>query len=181
MKQFLEFIPLIIFFIVYKIVNIYAATAALMISMAIMLIFTYFKDGKVGKMQWITFAMVIVFGTLTLALHNDVFIKWKVTVVYALFTIVLLVTQFIFKDPAIKKMLSKELTLPDKVWNNLNFAWAILFAVLSVLNLYIAFNMPVNVWVNFKVFGLMGITLLFTVFSVIYIYKYLPKTNKEKE
>ncbi len=181
MKQFLEFIPLIIFFIVYKIVNIYAATAALMISMAIVLIFIYFTAGKIGKMQWITFAMVMVFGTLTIALHDDVFIKWKVTVVYGLFTIVLLVTQFIFNKPAIKQMLSKEFTLPEKVWNNLNLAWAIFFAVLGVLNLYIAFNMPINVWVNFKVFGLMGATLVFTVISVIYIYKYLPKTTKEKE
>ncbi|MCK5817774.1 MAG: septation protein A [Psychromonas sp.] len=181
MKQFLEFIPLIIFFIIYKMFNIYAATASLMISMAIVLIISYFKDGKIGKMQWITFAMIMVFGTLTLALHDDAFIKWKVTVVYAVFTIVLLVTQFIYKKPAIKQMLSKELTLPEKVWNNLNLGWAILFAVLAVLNLYIAFNMPINVWVNFKVFGLMGITLVFTVLSGIYIYKYLPKTKEEEK
>lgn len=181
MKQFLEFIPLIIFFIIYKIFNIYAATAALMISMAIVLIISYFKDGKIGKMQWITFAMIMVFGTLTIALHDDAFIKWKVTAVYAVFTIVLLVTQFIYKKPAIKQMLGKELTLPEKVWNNLNLGWAILFAVLAVLNLYIAFNMPINVWVNFKVFGLMGITLVCTVLSGIYIYKYLPKTKEEKK
>ena len=180
MKQLIEFIPLVIFFIVYKMVDIYAATGALMAAMAVGLIFTYFKVGKVEKMQWITFAMIMVFGTFTLVLHDDVFIKWKVTVVYALFAIALLVTQFIFKKPAIKQMLGKELTLPENVWNNLNMAWAVFFAALGALNIYIAFSLPLEVWVNFKVFGLMGITLVFTVLSGVYIYKYLPKPE-EKE
>ena len=183
MKQFFEFIPLIIFFAVYKMVDIYAATAALMVTMGLMLAYNYFKNGKAEKMHIITFVMVLVFGGLTLVLHNDAFIKWKVTAVYALFTLALLVSQFIFKKPIIKQMLGKELSLPDNVWNNLNTAWALFFGVLGALNIYIAFNLPQEVWVNFKVFGLLGATLVFTVLSGIYLYKYLPvpaeKENKE--
>ncbi|HIP76476.1 MAG TPA: septation protein A [Psychromonas hadalis] len=175
MKQFLEFIPLVIFFLVYKSVDIYAATGALMASMSALTAYQYFKNGKLEKMQIITFAMIMIFGTFTLVLHDDAFIKWKVTVVYALFSIALLVTQFIYKNPAIKQMLGKELKLPEHVWNNLNMAWAIFFAALSALNVYVAFYLPVEVWVNFKVFGLMGITLVFTVLSGLYLYKYLPK------
>ena len=178
MKQLLEFIPLVIFFIVYKMVDIYAATGALMVAMTLTFIYSYFKNGKKAeKMQIVTLAMILIFGTLTLVLHDDVFIKWKVTLVYALFSIGLLVTQFIFKKPAIKQMLGKELELPEHVWSNLNLAWAIFFAVLGAVNVYVAFNMSQEVWVNFKVFGLLGVTLMFTVLSGVYLYKYLPKDN----
>jgi intracellular septation protein len=180
MKQFLEFIPLVIFFLVYKSVDIYAATGALMASMALLTAYQYFKNGKLEKMQIITFAMIMIFGTFTLVLHDDAFIKWKVTVVYALFSIALLVTQFVYKNPAIKQMLGKELNLPDHVWNNLNMAWTLFFATLGALNVYVAFYLPVEVWVNFKVFGLMGITLIFTLLSGVYLYKYLPKETQEK-
>jgi len=182
MKQLLEFIPLVIFFIVYKMVDIYAATGALMVAMTLTFIYSYFKNGKKAeKMQIVTLAMILVFGTLTLVLHDDVFIKWKVTLVYALFSIGLLVTQFIFKKPAIKQMLGKELQLPEHVWSNLNLAWALFFAILGAVNVYVAFNMSQEVWVNFKVFGLLAVTLLFTVLSGVYLYKYLPKDNAETE
>ena len=182
MKQLLEFIPLVIFFIVYKMVDIYAATAALMIGMTITFIYSYYKNGKKAeKMQIITLGMILIFGTLTLILHDDAFIKWKVTLVYAVFSIGLLVSQFIFKKPAVKQMLGKELTLPDHIWNNLNLAWAIFFALLGAINIYIAFNMSQEVWVNFKVFGLLIVTLLFTVLSGLYLYKHLPAENEKSE
>jgi len=177
MKQFFEFIPLIIFFIVYKMVDIYAATGSLIITTGLLLAYNYFKHGKVEKMHVITFLMVLVFGSLTLVLHNDVFIKWKVTAVYVLFAVALLASQFIFKKPIIKQMLGKEITLPDSVWNTLNIAWALFFIVLGLLNVYVAFYMAQEIWVNFKVFGLLGATIVFTLFSGIYIYKYLPKDD----
>lgn len=180
MKQFFEFIPLIIFFVVYKMVDIYAATGALMVTMGLMLCFNYFKNGKLEKMHLITFAMVLGFGALTLILRDDAFIKWKVTVVYALFSGALIVSQYIYKKPVIKQMLAKELKLPDQVWNNLNLAWAVFFALLAIVNVYVAFNMSQEIWVNFKVFGLLIVTLIFTVLSGLYVYKYLPETS-EKE
>ncbi|GLS89151.1 putative intracellular septation protein A [Psychromonas marina] len=180
MKQLVEFIPLVIFFIVYKMVDIYAATAALMVAMTITFIYSYFKNGKKAeKMQIITLAMILIFGTLTLVLHDDVFIKWKVTLVYAVFSIALLVTQFIFKKPAIKQMLGKELELPDNIWNNLNLAWALFFASLGAINVYVAFTMSQEVWVNFKVFGLLAVTLLFTILSGLYLYKHLPQDSQK--
>ena len=174
MKQLLEFIPLIIFFVVYKNYDIYVATKALMAATAVTFIFTYIKEKKVGKMQIITTLMIFVFGSFTVFFHNDAFIKWKVTFIYALFALALLASQYLFKKPIIKQMLGKELTLPDNIWSRLNVAWALFFIVLSVLNIYIAFNLPQEVWVNFKVFGLMGATLVFTLISGLYIYKFLP-------
>lgn len=180
MKQFFEFIPLIIFFAVFKMTDIYIATGSLMISMGLMLAFNYYKNGKVEKMHVITFVMVLVFGTLTLVLHDDAFIKWKVTVVYALFSFALLVSQFVYKKPIIKQMLGKEISLPANMWNNLNIAWALFFAVLAAVNVYVAFSLSQEIWVNFKVFGLLAITLAFTLLSGIYIYKYLPASAEKK-
>jgi len=181
MKQFFEFIPLIIFFVVYKMVDIYVATGSLIITTGLLLAYNYFKNGRVEKMQVITFLMVFIFGSMTLILHDDTFIKWKVTFVYVFFAIALLASQFIFKKPVIKQMLSKELTLPDNVWSNLNIAWAVFFTLLGLLNIYVAFNLSQEVWVNFKVFGLLGATLVFTVLSGIYIYQYLPKNDHQEK
>lgn len=120
MKQFLDFLPLVVFFAFYKIYDIYAATAALIVATAIVLIYSWVRFRKVEKMALITFVLVVVFGGLTLFFHNDEFIKWKVTVIYALFAGALLVSQWVMKKPLIQRMLGKELTLPQPVWSKLN-------------------------------------------------------------
>ncbi len=148
MKQFLDFLPLVVFFAFYKIYDIYAATAALIVATAIVLIYSWVRFRKVEKMALITFVLVVVFGGLTLFFHNDEFIKWKVTVIYALFAGALLVSQWVMKKPLIQRMLGKELTLPQ------------------------------NIWVNFKVFGLTALTLIFTLLSGIYIYRHMPQEDK---
>ncbi|WP_431222300.1 septation protein A [Serratia sp. L9] len=179
MKQFLDFLPLIVFFVVYKLYDIYVASGALIAATALTLIFTWLKYRKVEKMTLITFAMVAVFGTLTLVFHNDLFIKWKVTVIYTLFALALLISQLVLKKPLIQRMLGKELTLPDKVWGTLNVAWAIFFLACGLANIYVAFWLPQSVWVNFKVFGLTVLTLVFTLLSGIYIYRHMPQEQKK--
>lgn len=179
MKQFLNFLPLMIFFVFYKLYDIYLASGALIAAIALVLVFIWVKYSKVEKMALITFLMVLIFSTLTLVFHNDLFIKWKVTVIYALFTLVLLISQLVHKKLLVQHMLSKELTLPDKVWSNLNLAWAVFFLVCSLANIYVAFWLPQSTWVNFKVFGLTALTLMFTLISGIYIYWHMPKEIKK--
>lgn len=130
-------------------------------------------------MQLITFAIVAVFGGMTLFFHNDNFIKWKVTIIYALFAIGLLISDFLGK-PVIKGMLSKEITVPDSVWKRVNLAWVGFFAVCAALNIYVAYELPLDVWVNFKVFGLLIATFAFTILTGVYVYKHMPKENKEE-
>lgn len=180
MKQLLDFIPLIVFFTLYKMYDIYVGTGALIIATAIQIGLTYAIYRKVEKMQLITFAMVTIFGGMTLLLHDENFIKWKVTIVYAVFAIGLLVSQ-IMKKPLIKGMLGKEISLPDDVWNKINLAWVAFFVTCAVVNIYIAFSLPLDVWVNFKVFGLLGITFIYTLATGIYIYRHLPKDEKASE
>lgn len=174
MKALLDFIPLIIFFALYKFHDIYVATGALIIATAVQLVITYAMYKKVEKMQLITFVMVTVFGGMTLVLHDDNFIKWKVTIVYIVFALGLSISHLMGKS-AIKGMLGKELILPDSVWSTITWAWVIFFSGCAALNLYIAFQLPLDIWVNFKVFGLLTATLVFTLLTGAYIYKHLPK------
>ena len=179
MKQFFDFIPLLVFFAVYKFYDIYTATAALMVVTVLQIAITWFTLRKLEKMHLITLAMVLVFGGFTLFFHDDAFIKWKVTVINLLFSAALLVSQFVLKKPLIKQMLGKEMQLPDAIWSRVNLGWAGFFAVAAATNTYIAFRLPQEVWVNFKVFGLLGMTLLFTVATVFYLYRHLPAEQEK--
>ena len=179
MKQFFDFIPLLVFFAVYKFYDIYTATAALMVVTVLQIAITWFTLRKLEKMHLITLGMVLVFGGFTLFFHDDAFIKWKVTVINLLFSAALQVSQFVLKKPLIKQMLGKEMQLPDAIWSRVNLAWAGFFAVAAATNTYIAFHLPQEVWVNFKVFGLLGMTLLFTVATVFYLYRHLPAEQEK--
>ncbi|WP_196094359.1 septation protein A [Enterobacter roggenkampii] len=177
MKQFLDFLPLAVFFAIYKLYDIFAATKALIVVTAVVLIYSWIRYRKVEKMALITFVLVAVFGGLTIALHDVEFIKWKVTVIYALFAAALLFSQWFMKKPLIQSMLGKELTLPQVVWSRLNTAWAIFFFLCGLANIYIAFWLPQDIWVNFKVFGLTALTLIFTLLSGVYIYRHMPQDD----
>ncbi|WP_038904414.1 septation protein A [Dickeya zeae] len=181
MKQIIDFIPLIVFFVCYKLYDIYVASGALIAATAAALLFSWFIYRKIEKMMLLTFLMVAVFGTLTLVFHNDQFIKWKVTIIYTLFATALLFSQFVMKKPLIQRMLGKELVLPEMVWAKLNIAWAIFFLLCGLANIYIAFWLPQSVWVDFKVFGLTGLTLVFTLLCGVYIYRHLPGEPEKTE
>ncbi|KFD18834.1 MULTISPECIES: septation protein A [Tatumella] len=178
MKQLLDFLPLVVFFVFYKLYNIFVASGALIAATAIALVVSWVVYRKLEKMTIITFVLVTVFGSLTLIFHNDDFIKWKVTVIYTLFAAALLFSQWWMETPLIQSMLGKELVLPSAVWRRLNIAWALFFFICGLINIYVAFWLPESLWVNFKVFGLTALTLLFTLFSGLYIWRHLPREEK---
>ena len=178
MKQLLDFLPLVVFFVFYKLYDIFVASGALIVATALALVASWLLYRKLEKMTIVTFVLVAVFGTLTLVFHNDEFIKWKVTVIYTLFAAALLYSQFWMKQTLIQSMLGKELTLPQPAWRRLNVAWAIFFLACGLANIYVAFWLPQAVWVNFKVFGLTILTLLFTLLSGVYIWRLMPQEEK---
>lgn len=177
MKQLIDFLPLLVFFALFKLYDVYVATAALIAATFVQLVITYFMTKKIEKMQLGMFVVVALFGGLTIFMHDDNFIKWKVTVVYFAFALALTISHLIGKS-LIKSMLGKELTLPDAVWSKINWAWVAFFIVCSLSNIYVAFSLPLDVWVNFKVFGLLIATLAFTVLTGIYIYKHMDKSEE---
>lgn len=178
MKQLIDFLPLLVFFALFKLYDVYVATGALIAATFLQLVITYAMTKKVEKMQVIMFAMVAIFGGLTIFMHDDNFIKWKVTIVYLVFALALAISHLMGKS-LIKSMLGKELTLPDFVWTKINWAWVGFFSLCSVGNIYVAFSLPLDVWVNFKVFGLLIATLVFTVLTGVYIYKHMDKNEEE--
>ncbi|AHG75959.1 septation protein A [Mannheimia varigena] len=181
MKQLLEFIPLILFFVVYKMDGIQMASIVLVIATIAQMIALKVFYGKVEKQQVIMGGAVVFFGLLSAYFNEVKYLQWKVTIVYSLFAIVLLVSQFVFKAPLIKKLLGKEINLPDQVWNKINFGWAIFFIICMLLNIYISQYLSEDVWVDFKSFGIIGLTLVATVITGFVLYPYLKEAEKQEK
>ena len=198
MKQFIDFIPLLLFFIVYKIEpriveiaghslsvgGIYSATAMLIVSSLVVYGFLFFKQRKLEKSQWLTLIACLVFGSLTLAFHSETFLKWKAPVVNWLFALAFSGSHFIGDKLLIKRIMGHALTLPDAVWTRLNLAWIAFFIFCGAANLFVAFTYQ-SIWVDFKVFGSLGMTVLFLVAQGIYLSRHLhdadPSTPKTKD
>jgi intracellular septation protein len=181
MHPILEFLPLVIFFAIYKIYGIYWATASLIITSALQIVYFLVKKQKVPSKYWILFVLITVLGGLTIFLQNDAFLKWKVTIINVFFALALLISQQFFKKNLIKKFLGDALTLPENIWARLNTAWAIFFALCGILNIYVAYNFEQETWVNFKVFGLTGLMFIFVIGSIASLHKYLPKENDDSK
>jgi intracellular septation protein len=179
MQLFIEYFPLLVFFVINSIAGIYWATGGLIVAAFIQLFYYKFKKEKIPTKQWIIFGLIVVFGGLTIYLQNDAFLKWKVTIINAFFAGALLVSNTFFKKNIIKEFLSESLSLPENIWSRLNFSWAMFFLFCSGLNYYIAFNYPLDTWVNFKVFGLTGLMFLFSITSILFLYKYLSVEEGE--
>ncbi|KGQ70184.1 septation protein A [Chelonobacter oris] len=175
MKQLLEFIPLILFFIAYKVYGIQAGAITLIVATIAQMVILKLKFGTIEKQQKIMAVAVIFFGLLTVYFNDLEFLKWKVTIVYAIFATALLISQYGFKKPLVKSLLGKEITLPTWVWNRLNLGWALFFVLCMLVNLYISRFMSDDAWATFKVFGVLGMTLIATVITGLYLYRHLPK------
>ena len=198
MKQFIDFIPLLLFFIVYKLDprtvdvagqsfelgGIYSATAALIISSVVVYGALLIRQRKLEKGQWLTLGACLVFGGLTLAFHSETFLKWKAPVVNWLFAIAFAGSHFIGDRLLIKRIMGHALTLPEPVWTRLNLAWIAFFLFCGAANLFVAFTFQ-DIWVDFKVFGSLGMTVLFLVGQGVYLSRHLhdsdPTTPKTED
>lgn len=178
MKMFFDFLPVMLFFIVYKMYDIYTATAVLIAASAIQTVSHRLIKGSFEKTHVITLALVALFGGLTLALQDETFIKWKPTAINWLFAIVFIGSQFVGKKTIIERMMGANITLPSFVWNKLNLAWALFFIFLGAINIYVAFSFDTDTWVNFKLFGLMGLTFLFIIAQSLFLVPYLKEASE---
>ena len=167
MSQLLEWSPLIVFFVAFKVLDIYWATAALMIACVLLLVVNRVRTGKFKTMHIITVAVVLVLGTATLLLHDKRFIQWKPTVLLALTSIAFLGSMVVGKQPLARRMLEAVFEGPLKIstrtWLLINSLWVAWFALLAVANIYVARNFAEGVWVNFKVFGISVATMIFLI------------------
>jgi intracellular septation protein len=179
MKLFFDLFPVILFFAAFKIYGIYVATAVAIAATVVQIIWMRFRHGKVDTMLWVSFTIIAVFGGATLLLHDETFIKWKPTVLYWLFSVILLVSNVLFNKNLMRALLHEKIALPLHVWHRLNLSWSLFFAVLGFINLYVAFNYSTDDWVNFKLFGFTALMLVFIVGQGVWLAKYIDE-KKEK-
>ena len=175
MKLLFDLFPIILFFVAYKLVDIYAATAVAIAASFAQIGWLKLRAKPIEPMQWTGLAIIAVFGGLTLLWHDETFIKWKPTVLYGLFALVLAGGRLFFGRDLIRAAMGKQLSLPDPVWTRLNLAWMLFFAVMAVLNIAVAYSFSTDVWVNFKLFGTLGLTLVFVIAQGFYLSRFLEE------
>ncbi|MAS23894.1 MAG: septation protein A [Oceanospirillaceae bacterium] len=196
MKLLIDFLPIVIFFLVYKwapeLISavspllspemvatleatkpIVIATGVLIPATIIQVIYLRVTTGKVEKMHLVTLALVVILGGATLISQNAEFLMWKPTIVNWLFAAAFLGTQWFTEKSLIQRMMEQAMTLPDHVWTRLSYAWVAFFVVSGLANLYVAYTFSEELWVDFKLFGLLGLTILFIIGQSLFLYRYM--------
>ncbi|MDH5444569.1 MAG: septation protein A [Gammaproteobacteria bacterium] len=185
MKFLFDFFPIILFFVIFnsyddQMDGVIAATKVMIAASAVQISLYWLKNRKFENMHLITLAMVVVLGGATIYFRNADFIKWKPTAVNWLFALGFLASEFIGKKSLLKRMMDKNISLPEHVWIKLNIAWVIFFILMGIINLYVAFNYSLDVWVDFKTFGMLGLTFAFVILQAVYMARYVSEPQAEK-
>lgn len=181
MKLLFDLFPVILFFGTFKFTgDIFLATGIAIAATVAQIGWVWVRHRKVDSMLWISLAVIGIFGGATLLFQNETFIKWKPTVLYWLFALILLAGRIVFKRNLIKAMLQEKLKMPDLAWNKLNLSWVGFFMLMGILNLYVAYSFSTDTWVNFKLFGGMGLTMVFVLLQGMMLSKYIEEPTEEK-
>jgi intracellular septation protein len=175
MQLLFDFFPIIAFFITYKLAgDLFTATAILIVAVIAQTAIQWFRHRKVSAMALISGVLVLIFGGLTLLIHDQAFIQWKVTVVNWLFALGFLASRFIGDKVIIQRMMGEQIQLDTAVWHRLNWAWIGFFTVLGAINLYVMYNFSLDTWVSFKLYGLIGLTAAFAIGQGLWLANKMP-------
>jgi intracellular septation protein len=176
MKFLFDLFPVVLFVSTYMVTeSIYVATAVIIPATIAQVVYARVRHGKVDKMLWASLVLIVVMGGLTLALQDKRFIMWKPTLLYWLFASVLVVTPLVGGTNLIKAILGKELSAPERVWSRLNASWVAFFVAMGALNLYVAYNFSEAFWVQFKLWGGLGLMLVFVLAQAVVLGKYVEE------
>ena len=210
MKMLFDLFPVILFFIAFKVSEgrkeataellnglfggvglagaflpdqapILLATVVVILATCGQIAWVWLRHGKVDNMLWVSLALVVVLGGMTLVLRDEGFIKWKPTILYWVFALTLLVSATLFGKNLIRSMLAAQIEVPDAVWTKLNLVWAAFFVFMGAANLYIARSFPTDIWVNFKLFGGMGLMLVFMIAQGFWLSRHMPETPADEQ
>ncbi|MES1978275.1 MAG: septation protein A [Pseudomonadota bacterium] len=204
MKILLDFLPIVLFFGMFKYAEgnkewaaatatewlgfmvsggvvgpaeapVLLATVVVIIATLVQIIWLKAMRKKVDTMLWVSLALVTVLGGATIYFHSESFIKWKPTVLYWVMGSALLIGQLVFKKNGIKSLMGTQMNLPDAVWRTVNLSWVVFFAVMGVINIWVAYSFPTSTWVNFKLFGGMGLMVVFVLAQAVYLNKHIKQ------
>src|SRR3989338_1962839 len=178
MKLLFDLFPIILFFIAFKAFDIYVATTVAIAATIVQIVWTKWRHGKVDVMLWVSFVIIAVFGGATLMLHDATFIKLKPTVLYWLFSLILLFSNIFFNKNMMRALLHEKIALMLHVWHRVNLMWSLFFALLGIINLYVASNFSEDAWVNFKLFGFTGFMLVFILVQSAWLAKYVDEKKE---
>ena len=178
MKLLADFFPIILFFVAYQAWDIYVATAVAIAASAVQIVWTLVRGRKVEPMQWVTLLIIAVFGGMTLFFRDETFIKWKPTVVYALFATGLVVARYALGRDLIRAMMEKQVRLPEPVWGSLSWVWVGFFCAMAVLNIVVAYTFSTDLWVQFKLFGTLGLTVVFILAQALWIGRHAEEPSQ---
>jgi len=183
MHLLFDILPVALFFIAFKFYGFYVATIVGMIATFLQVTLTRIFKKVWDRMQLVTLLVFLSFGSMTLYFHNPIFVKWKPTVVFWIFAAVILFTHFFAKKPLIQRLMEKAFTekgasIADAVWKKLNLYWAIFFAALGAINVYVAYTCSNDVWVNFKFYGITSLLILFSIFQAIYLMRNMVEVKQ---
>ena len=221
MKFLVDFFPVILFFVAYKLYGIYVATAVAIAAAAMQVLWTRIRHKRTERMHLVTLALLVVFGGLTLALRDPIFVMWKPTIVNWLFAGAFLFSQFIGEKTLVERMMSQAIEVPHRIWRRLNLAWVGFFVVSGLANLYVVYigsgffqarqalvdatgepdvdlahcidlfadaqlalcqvaQSSEELWVNFKLFGIMGLTIVFVIAQAFYLARHIQDNAPEQ-
>lgn len=180
MKFLFDIFPVLIFFIAFKMYGIMVATAAAIVATIAQVLWSWVRYRKVEKMLMISMVIIVVFGGATLLLDDENFIKWKPSVLYWAFSGILLSAEVFFRKNLIFAMMGSQIALPDAIWKKLNLSWVGFFALMGVLNLYVAMNFSTDTWVNFKLFGGTGLLIAFAIGQALMLSRHIDAEQKDK-
>ena len=177
MKLLIDFFPILLFFGAYKFADIYVATGVLMAATVLQMAITYAMERKLQTMQKVTLVLILLFGTLTLVLHDDRFIKWKPTVLYGAMAVGLAVALWGFRKNFLQVMLGAQLQLPGRIWTHLNLAWIVYCLFMAIINGYVAMYFSTDAWVTFKLWGY-AFPVVFLIGQGLYISPHMKSDDK---
>lgn len=181
LNLFYDFFPVLLFFLAFKFYGIYAATVVGIVATALQVILTVTIKKKLDKQQLITLIVFVLFGGMTLYFHNPIFVKWKPSIIFWLFGIILLGSHFFGEKPLMQRMMEKMLEAnsppPAHAWKKINIAWAIFFVTLGSVNIFVAYHFSTDAWVNFKFYGILGLLFSFSFLQALYLSRYVADTK----
>lgn len=176
---FYDFFVVLLFFITFKLYGIYVATVVGIVGSVLQVVITRLLHKRYDKKQLLVMLVFLVFGGMTLYFHNPIFVKWKPSIIFWIFSLIFFVSQFVGKQSLIQRMMGHALTekntITKKVWRRLNLAWALFFLILGTINIFVAYHFTTDVWVNFKLYGVFSAMLLFAFAQAFYLSRYIEK------
>ena len=169
MQLLVDYIPLVVFILAYFYQDIFFATGMLMVAMPVVLVLQWLMTKKINKIYAASTVLVLVLGGATLAFKNPTFLYWKPTVLNWLIAIVFLGSQWIGDKTVVQRMLENAAELSADQWIRLNQIWVVFFSIVGGINIYVAYNFSEAFWVKFKLFGMLGLTLVFVIIQSVWL------------